>query len=190
VGRLIPSVEDGWPQWRGPRRDGISEEKGLLQAWPEGGPALLWTATGLGRGYSSPVISQGTLWITGDVGQELHVFGLDLSGKLRWRATNGAAWSKNFRGARASCCYSDGCVYRTKELAMGSAIWADSRFYLLSQVGDMALAEPTDEGFEFAGRFRLVEKRVNDAWAHPVLLDGRLYLRYHDKLRCHDVKAK
>ena len=27
-----------WPQWRGPQRDGISQEKGLLQQWPEGGP--------------------------------------------------------------------------------------------------------------------------------------------------------
>ena len=27
-----------WPQWRGPNRDGISAEKGLLKTWPEGGP--------------------------------------------------------------------------------------------------------------------------------------------------------
>ena len=31
-----------WPQWRGPNRDGISKEKGLLKEWPEGGPKLIW----------------------------------------------------------------------------------------------------------------------------------------------------
>ena len=31
-----------WPQWRGPNRDGISEESGLLSQWPESGPARLW----------------------------------------------------------------------------------------------------------------------------------------------------
>ena len=61
-GRVIASPEPGWPQWRGPRRDGISDETGLLQSWPEGGPELLWTATGLGRGYSSPIVVGGTLY--------------------------------------------------------------------------------------------------------------------------------
>jgi hypothetical protein len=39
-----------WPQWRGPARDGRSQEKGLLQEWPAGGPRLLWKTTGLGGG--------------------------------------------------------------------------------------------------------------------------------------------
>ena len=34
----------------------------------------------------------------------------------------------------------------------------------------------------------LVKKRVQDAFAHPVVFDGRLYLRYHDTLYCYDVK--
>ena len=58
---LISSSEPGWPQWRGPRRDGISEEKGLLSRWPEGGPKLLWKVDGLGRGWSSPVVTGGRL---------------------------------------------------------------------------------------------------------------------------------
>ncbi|MBN1443690.1 MAG: hypothetical protein JXA90_13355, partial [Planctomycetes bacterium] len=39
-----------WPQWRGPNRDDISSDKGLLTKWPSGGPALVWKATGLGGG--------------------------------------------------------------------------------------------------------------------------------------------
>ena len=44
---------DDWPQWRGPKRDGISAERGLLKDWPGGGPPLAWRATGAGDGYSS-----------------------------------------------------------------------------------------------------------------------------------------
>src|SRR5215216_289768 len=45
-----------WPQWRGPSRDGISKETGLLQEWPAEGPKLLWQKDGLGDGYSTPSI--------------------------------------------------------------------------------------------------------------------------------------
>ena len=42
-------------------------------------------------------------------------------------------------------------------------------------------------GMRLAGSFPLVTDRVTDAWTHPVVLDGRLYLRYHDTLYCYDV---
>ena len=69
-GKLLASKEPGWPQWRGPRRDGISDEKNLLQSWPAGGPPLLWKTEGLGRGWSSPVVTGGSIYLTGDVGEE------------------------------------------------------------------------------------------------------------------------
>jgi len=56
--------------------------------------------------------------------------------------------------------------------------------------GTAGLVEPTAGGLRVAGRLPLIEKRVRDAWAHPVLLGGRLYLRYHDTLWCYDVKAR
>ena len=61
---------------------------------------------------------------------------------------------------------------------------------MLAQDGEAALLEPGDDGFRFAGRFRLVADKVKDAWTHPVLLDGRLYLRYHETLYCYDVRAR
>ncbi|HLW77182.1 MAG TPA: hypothetical protein VKS01_09350, partial [Bryobacteraceae bacterium] len=45
-----------WPQWRGPNRDGISSETGLLPSWPPNGPPVIWKASGLGEGYSSLAI--------------------------------------------------------------------------------------------------------------------------------------
>ncbi|MFC1805897.1 PQQ-binding-like beta-propeller repeat protein [Planctomycetota bacterium] len=415
-GRLIASPEAGWPQWRGPRRDGISDETGLLQSWPEGGPRLLWKASGLGRGYSSPIIVGGRIYITGDVGQELLVYAFDLDGKRLWRTANGKAWRKSHPGARACCAYSDGRLYhmnahgrvacldpasgkevwaadvlgrfggkvinwglsecllvdgprvvvtpggtkalmaaldkktgatvwasepltfertvkfggkplpepvteadkagyappilfelggrrhivscsarhafgvdadtgkllwtlplptrhevlsttpllcrdsvlvrgsngkgskllriradggqmapeeawttpldtthyaavlvdgriyggwyrgpahwaciepetgavlhQTRDVQPGPVLYADGCLYCLGQDGEAALLEPTPDGFEVKGRFRLIEQRKKDAWAHPVILDGHLYLRYHDALYCYDIKAK
>jgi outer membrane protein assembly factor BamB len=110
-GFLVASPESGWPQFRGPRRDGICDERGLLPAWPEGGPNVLWSATGLGNGYSSPIISRGHIYITGDVGDELRVLALDLSGKTIWQAKNGSSWKEEYPGARASVTYHTGHVY-------------------------------------------------------------------------------
>lgn len=59
-----------WPQWRGPSREGICQETGLLKAWPQGGPKLLWEINGLGPGYSSMTIVKGRLYTMGDVAVE------------------------------------------------------------------------------------------------------------------------
>jgi outer membrane protein assembly factor BamB len=74
-----------------------------------------------------------------------------------------------------------------KGLTTGAAVYADSRLYCLAEDGRAALLKPAAERFEVAGQFRLTPQRVYDAWAHPVLLHGRLYLRYHENLWCYDV---
>ena len=47
---VVRAAREGgnWPQFRGPQRDGISTETGLLASWPQAGPPITWTATGLG----------------------------------------------------------------------------------------------------------------------------------------------
>ena len=112
AGKLVASSEPDWPQWRGPRRDAVSDETGLLNTWPEGGPKLLWKTTGLGKGWCSPIVTGGMLYICGDVEEELRIFAIDLDGKIKWQVPNGKAWEKPFPGSRASCCYSDGMVYQ------------------------------------------------------------------------------
>jgi len=394
---LIASEEPDWPQWRGPRRDGISGERGLRPVWPEGGPPLKWKIGDLGRGWSSPVIVGSRLYITGDVDDDLVIYAFDLDGKLVWRAKNGRSWTGPYPGARACCVYSAGKLYhisghgrvacldaatgkelwacdlrqrfevseltwgfaecllvdgprlmvtpgsqktlvaaldkqngRTlwtteplagdcatysspilfryagrrilancssahgfgvdldagkllwtvplqspygvnvttpvygegrvfyvtayvggtcyrlqpsagrlqpekawgttldtctgavilvdgllygsgyhqhkswlcldwksgqsryefKGLTTSSALYADGRFYCLAEDGRAALLQPTPDKTAVVGQFRLVPEKVHDAWAHPVVLHGRLYLRYHDTLGCYDVKAK
>jgi outer membrane protein assembly factor BamB len=65
-------------------------------------PALLWKTDGLGTGWSAPIIVGERLYITGDVGDDLVIFALDLNGKVQWRAKNGRAWKTPYPGARAA----------------------------------------------------------------------------------------
>ena len=44
---------DDWPQFRGPERDGVSPEKGLLRSWPKDGPPRLWQAKDIGDGWAN-----------------------------------------------------------------------------------------------------------------------------------------
>src|SRR3954465_9690075 len=59
-----------WPQWRGPARDGISKETGLLQEWPTEGPKLLGQRDGLGDGYSTPSIVGDRLFLINNKGND------------------------------------------------------------------------------------------------------------------------
>ena len=64
--------------------------------------------------------------------------------------------------------------YEFKALTTGAAVYAEGRLYCLAEDGRVALLKPTADTFEIAGQFRLIEEKVHDAWAHPVLLHGRL----------------
>lgn len=55
-----------WPQWRGPKRDGLCTETGLPKQWPEGGPRELWKLTGIGTGYSAVAIARNRFYTMGD----------------------------------------------------------------------------------------------------------------------------
>jgi outer membrane protein assembly factor BamB len=81
-----------WPQFRGPRRDDVSTDKGLLKEWPKNGPPLVWKATGLGGGYSSVAISGGKIFTLGNKNGKSYAHALDeQSGKLLWSAEIGQA---------------------------------------------------------------------------------------------------
>ena len=392
--------QPSWPRWRGPNRDGKCPETNLLPAWPEGGPKLLWSVNGIGRGWSAPIIAGGLLYITGDIGEDLWIFAYrpGPGGKLEWKAPNGRSWKRSYPGARASCTYDDGklyhmnthgrvvcldaasgktvwtvdtlqrfnakeirwghsecllidgerlivtpggskammaaldkntgktiwasaplgkdaasyaspvlfeyggmrhlvsssahqafgvnadtgkilwsrprptryqvianaavyhdgkvfvtspdgkpseqyrltvsgdkasveqtwttelnglsggviyldgrlygsgyrkgdgwfCIdfatgktlYAKRDLHAGSTVLAGGLLYCFSERGEMALLKPTDKGFETKGRFRRVEAKTKDSWTHPVICDGRLYLRYHDTLWCYDIRKR
>ncbi|HWE98144.1 MAG TPA: PQQ-binding-like beta-propeller repeat protein [Tepidisphaeraceae bacterium] len=76
--------EGDWPQWRGPKRDDISTETGLLKDWPSEGPALAWTGKGVGEGFSSVSIAGGKIFTMGDLKDGSSVIALDMAGKKLW----------------------------------------------------------------------------------------------------------
>jgi outer membrane protein assembly factor BamB len=94
---LAQSTAD-WPQWRGPNRDGISKETGLLKQWPAEGPPLVWKASGAGGGYSSFSVANGKLYTMGLRGEREYVVAFDVAtGKEVWASPHGSAF-RNDRG--------------------------------------------------------------------------------------------
>jgi outer membrane protein assembly factor BamB len=90
---------EDWPQWRGPNRDGISAETGLLSAWPSGGPKVVWRITGLGIGYSSFAIVKGRMYTQGQRGNQEFVIALDVkTGNKIWETPT----SRDFENDRGS----------------------------------------------------------------------------------------
>jgi outer membrane protein assembly factor BamB len=77
-----------WPQFRGPDRNGISNDTGLLKEWPAEGPRLAWRISGLGEGFSSVSISGGRIYTMGNRGGEEYIIALDLDGGSELWATS------------------------------------------------------------------------------------------------------
>ncbi len=81
-----------WPQFRGPKRDDVSTEKGLMQTWPDDGPPLVWTAKGLGGGYSSLSVAGDRVYTLGNQGNATKVVALERdTGKVLWASELGAS---------------------------------------------------------------------------------------------------
>jgi outer membrane protein assembly factor BamB len=85
------SLATDWPQWRGPNRDGISEEKGLLKEWPKDGPKLVWQIKDIGAGFSTPAIVGDRIYVMANEGNNNEfVEALSVSdGKKIWSTTIG-----------------------------------------------------------------------------------------------------
>ncbi|MEK6410920.1 MAG: PQQ-binding-like beta-propeller repeat protein, partial [Acidobacteriota bacterium] len=66
---MAASTSD-WPQWRGPERNGISKETGLLKQWPAEGPKLLWQVNDIGDGYSTPAVVGTRIYLMSNRGFE------------------------------------------------------------------------------------------------------------------------
>ena len=64
------SSASDWPQWRGPQRNGISQEGGLLKQWAAEGPKLLWQQNDIGDGYSTPAVVGTRIYLMSNRGFE------------------------------------------------------------------------------------------------------------------------
>ena len=110
-----------WPCFHGSDRTNKSAETGMIKEWPKDGPELLWTASGLGEGYSSVSISGGLIYTAGMANNQTYVFSFDLKGNPVWKKHNGKAWSttmshaSSYTGSRSTPTYNDGVIYHLGE---------------------------------------------------------------------------
>jgi hypothetical protein len=97
-----PDPAAGWPQWRGPRRDGLTHEPDLLTAWPRSGPAKVWEVPG-GEGYSSFAVAGGKAYSMVQQNEQQAVACWNAAdGQELWRTPLEGAYSKQFAGPRAT----------------------------------------------------------------------------------------
>jgi outer membrane protein assembly factor BamB len=156
IGVSAAVTEASWPRFRGARGDGISADAGLLPQWPETGPKLAWTASGLGHGFGSVAQEGGLVCVAGDSAKSCVVTAMDLAGTTRWQVENGAAWQGSVPGGRGTPTIDRGRVYH--ENAFGVVVSLDAK------TGQAAWTRKLTE--EFGGRY--------SAWgyAESLVVDG------------------
>jgi len=111
-----------WPQWQGPDRTGMSKETGLLASWPATGPAVVWTAGGLGNGYGSMAVTGARVFVQGTRGGRSVVVALNRAdGKEVWSKALGQAGNDDRGPGPRSTPTVDG-----------------DRLYVLTEGGDLA----------------------------------------------------
>jgi outer membrane protein assembly factor BamB len=79
-------------------------------------------------------------------------------------------------------------VWRDRSVGKGSLTYADGFLYLVGEDNVVGLAEATPERYKETGRFE-IEDEGWPSWAHPVVSDGRLYIRNQGKLSCYNIEA-
>ncbi len=135
----ISAADGNWPQWRGPNRDGQAAPQSLLKKWPENGPALSWSISNAGSGYSSVSVVDGRLYTLGKRGDRNYLICLNTqNGKELWATPMGrGATRKDYNtgwgdGPRSSPAIDGEHVYALTDLgdvgcfrkSDGTSVWA------------------------------------------------------------------
>lgn len=154
-----------WPQWRGPHRDGVSAETGLLATWPESGPTLLWEQP-VGKGYSSLAIAAGRVFTLMQDGPN--------ESAICWDAATGAELWRFSYPAKYRNAYGDGP--RATPTVDGD------RVYVVGATGIMHCLKthPRDRAGEMIWRHDLLDEfgAANLQWGvsfSPLVHDGLVY---------------
>lgn len=151
-----PSEAPSWPRFHGPDGQNRSTETGLLKQWPESGPKLVWTAEGIGEGFSSVTLGGGLIYTDGNIDGKTVVTAIDFDGRTKWQKPNGPAWTTDRPGTRGTPTYDLGRVYC--ESPLGEVVCLDAKSG--DKVWDLNILK------EFEGR------NITWALAESVLVDG------------------
>jgi outer membrane protein assembly factor BamB len=160
-GYSVAALALDWPQWRGPERTGISQEKGLLKEWPAGGPKLVWQVKELGDGFSTPAVVGDRIYLLANKGND-NEFALALNaanGQALWTAKLGKVGpngNPSYPGARSTPTV-DGAL-----------------LFVLSSDGDLACIEAADGKVRWQKSLRtdFGGKPGKWAYAESPLIDG------------------
>jgi len=204
---LVASQEPGWPQWRGPRRDGYlyhMNANGRLACLDATNGSEVWNTPILEKYVSqnitwgiseSPLVADGKVYVT-PAGQGALMVALDAkSGWQIWQtdalegetpAYSSAIMLDTDQGRQIISGSSDH-TFGVDAVTGRLTIYADGKFYGLRSDGKMMLLEAAAKELRILSEFDFISSR-KDVWAHPVICDGRLYLRYDDTLYCYDIK--
>jgi outer membrane protein assembly factor BamB len=154
----------------------------------------------------TPVYSDGhVFWANGygkgGICMQLAAAGGKIAAQQAWTTTdmvchhggyiidNGYIYGDNGGGVTCLELKTGKVMWKNKGVGKGSVLWADGMLYLFSERGGKAaLATCSPEGMQMKGEFSVAGN--GPSWAHPVVIGGRLYLRYDTNLYCYDVKAK
>lgn len=99
---IQPGLSQSVAQFRGPDRNGVFPETGLLKSWPEAGPELLWSLEDLDRGFASVAVTNNAIYMAGLEGREEFLTVLDLKGQILWRIRYGFGVRQTHRDTRCT----------------------------------------------------------------------------------------
>jgi len=119
---------DEWTMFHGKDGKNRSLETGLLTSWKEGGPTLLWTVSGIGKGvsgYSTVTIQSSRLYTSGNRDGRSIVYCFDINGEKLWEYDNGAAWTRSYPGTRSTPTLDGDYVYDFSPLGQLTCLTAD-----------------------------------------------------------------
>ncbi len=148
---LVAMADGPWPQWRGPDRNDLSSETGLLRDWPAGGPRRLWLVEDCGLGYAGPAIVGDRLYILGTRGDQERLFCRSVAdGKEIWSAPVGPIFENSWGdGPRSTPTVDGNRVYAMGasgnlvcvEIADGAMVWRQTMQYLGGELPDWGYTE-------------------------------------------------
>jgi outer membrane protein assembly factor BamB len=149
------------PRFRGASCDGMFPETGLLKKWPESGPKLAWSVKDLGKGYSSAVVVDGTVYVTGmDDQNQGHLCAFNIDGSPKWKTPYGPEMGKTGPAAAGT---------------RGSASVSGNRIFVMSGFGKLYFFEREDG--RLLKTIDLLEQsgagQAKFGFAECVLVDGR-----------------
>lgn len=111
-------------EWRGPNRTGVYPDQNLLKSWPVNGPRHELEIKNIGNGYSTPVIYQNTIFVTGRKDTLDVISAFEMNGQKRWETTYGMAWTRTYPESRCTPTIENNRIYLVS--GMGQVVCVDA----------------------------------------------------------------